>query len=388
MTEMVEFLIPDISVWQGTFNFDTFESTGGDAIYFRASNNRTTDTQFPRNKAEAIARRVRGLLWGAYHYFVPQYDPRAQARYFANLIGHYEGDKYVFECQLIPILDVEYKPSTMTPLQAMDAVRIFCQEFYVVTGVWVMIYTRKTWWDVNIARSQHFLQHKLMVAHYNSYITDPWIPLDWSENGKTWTMWQYSADGNGRGAEFGAQSNSIDLSRYYGGRAQFKLDYADFFDQPSTELEDRVQDLEEQVALLSDAVASLISENAAQTNWLRDLSEEIANLKDRVTVLEGDVVTPPPATVTLRVTDSPKANARWQTGVKATGKPIWEIYPSDSSETSSRIQYTTDTILYAEPNLVDGEGGKCWKLVGVTAPTSNQFGNALYVREFDVVRIA
>jgi len=38
------------------------------------------------------------------------------------------------------------------------------------------------------------------------------LPIVWND----WTMWQFSADGNGRGNEFGVESGNIDLNFYQG----------------------------------------------------------------------------------------------------------------------------------------------------------------------------
>ena len=40
-------------------------------------------------------------------------------------------------------------------------------------------------------------------------------------NFDTWVFWQFSADGNGRGPEFGASSKSIDLNYFNGDLAAF-----------------------------------------------------------------------------------------------------------------------------------------------------------------------
>jgi hypothetical protein len=37
-----------------------------------------------------------------------------------------------------------------------------------------------------------------------------------------WNFWQYSADGNGQGAKYGAQSSAIDLDRFNGDEADLQ----------------------------------------------------------------------------------------------------------------------------------------------------------------------
>jgi hypothetical protein len=90
-----------------------------------------------------------------------------------------------------------------------------------------MIYTRASWWDWNTYRQDWPKKHKLHVAHYNLYVDKPDIPADWSEinNPRTWTHWQYSADGNHMGELFGVSSGSIDLNRYNGSIAEFEAEF-------------------------------------------------------------------------------------------------------------------------------------------------------------------
>ena len=61
----------------------------------------------------------------------------------------------------------------------------------------------------------------LWVARYKN-IEGPWsdgycIPRDFDE----WDFWQFSADGNGRGAEFGGKAKSIDLDYFNGDQEAF-----------------------------------------------------------------------------------------------------------------------------------------------------------------------
>ena len=61
-------------------------------------------------------------------------------------------------------------------------------------------------------------------------------PRDWD----SWVFWQFSADGNGRGPEFGAQSASIDLNYFNGDETDFRV-YCGYA-EPT--LEERIERLE------------------------------------------------------------------------------------------------------------------------------------------------
>ena len=89
-----------------------------------------------------------------------------------------------------------------------------------------MIYTRKYWWDAHVKPWSEWHKCPLFVAWYpykdgvvNSFYVDfpppnirPWLPRDWEKAKEKFGAWQYSADGNGQGARFGARSKAIDLS--------------------------------------------------------------------------------------------------------------------------------------------------------------------------------
>jgi len=88
-----------------------------------------------------------------------------------------------------------------------------------------IIYTRQSWWDCSVFNWSGWQECDLWLAWY------PWgetptvpssrIPRDWKE----WKFWQYSADGNGKGGEYGCDSKDIDLSRYNGTIADFNARY-------------------------------------------------------------------------------------------------------------------------------------------------------------------
>lgn len=86
------------------------------------------------------------------------------------------------------------------------------------------IYTNVGYWNTNTVHDPIFNNCNLVVANYTTAKT-PLIPREW--NGffgllKRWRIWQYSADGNGLGAKYGAASHSIDLNRFNGDENAFK----------------------------------------------------------------------------------------------------------------------------------------------------------------------
>jgi len=163
---------------------------------------------------------------GYYWYWRPNFDSLLQSNFFCNLI---EGKYW----RLPPVIDVE----TMGGLNASQvATRLvnFCYSVYDNLGQYPMIYTRGTFWNPNgpvpgVGDNSLWASLDLWVARYTA-LPEPWgnpsdqevlRPRHWND----WLFWQFSADGNGRGAEFGAQSNSIDLDYYNGNQDDFEDEF-------------------------------------------------------------------------------------------------------------------------------------------------------------------
>jgi lysozyme len=221
MSRFDETVIIDVSHWSGVMNWE-LARTKIHAAYIKASENVShVDRQYERNKSELTRL---GIAWGAYHFFRGGNDPRRQARHFAGLVGGITPTgQYRLYSQLPPVLDVEVKPALQSREKFTDEILQFLREFKAVTGVDAWIYTRKTFWDSNVLRTNIGASHPLWTAHYNMAVAEPWIPLDWAAHG--WKLWQYSADGNRRGREFGAQADNMDLNIYRGGLAKFNADF-------------------------------------------------------------------------------------------------------------------------------------------------------------------
>ena len=171
-----------------------------------------TDYQFERNAKIAPDYMPIGFYW----YFRPQYDPIRQARYFCNLI---RSKRYVMP----PVIDLETTGGE-EPFEITDAAKQFVIEVYNRLNIWCLMYSRALWLNENTISDELWKILDLWIARYKK-IPSPWsdgycIPRDYL----TWRFWQHSAGNNGRGAEFGAKSRSIDLD-YFNGEAKDFDDY-------------------------------------------------------------------------------------------------------------------------------------------------------------------
>jgi lysozyme len=208
----------DVSKWQGEMNWQTCSDAGAKFAFIRASSiypsgEIYTDKQFQRNSELA----PEFMPVGYYHFFRPQHNPVAQADYFCNLIRDKPRD-------LPPVLDLENN-GYLGPVSVTEAAKIFIMQVYVNLDIFPILYTRGYWFNDNTIDDAVWDFVDLWIARYTSR-GKPWGNLFDSSRLKPrsfddWTFWQYSADGNGRGPEFGAQSKSIDLNWFNGDQAAF-----------------------------------------------------------------------------------------------------------------------------------------------------------------------
>ena len=199
----------DVSKWQVKMNWHKARSAGARFAFIRAGSISVgglcyTDYQFERNAKIAPDYMPIGFYW----YFRPQHDPIKQANYFCDLIAN---KRY----RLPPVLDLE-NTGDLTAEQITNAAKLFIIRVYERLGVWCLLYSRSLWLNANTVTIELWSLLDLWVARYKK-MASPWadgycIPRDYDD----WRFWQFSAGGNGRGAEFGAESRSIDLDYFNG----------------------------------------------------------------------------------------------------------------------------------------------------------------------------
>jgi len=203
----------DISKWQREMDWAKASEAGAKFAFIRAGSIGSTngiaytDYQFDRNSGIAPDYMPVGYYW----YFRPQWCALDQAEYFCNLI---RGKRYT----LPPVLDLESSWG-MGGIEITEAAKVFITEVYVRLDVWPLVYSRGDWLNHYTVDDAVWDFVDLWVARYAD-LTGPWadgyyIP----DNFDDWYFWQFSAGGNGRGPEFGAESKSIDLNYFNGDQA-------------------------------------------------------------------------------------------------------------------------------------------------------------------------
>lgn len=202
--------LDDVSSWQGFIDFDLMRLQA-QAVYIRAGfGNAGLDANYRQNISGA---KNAGMPFGLY-WFVRVGDDWQQ---------HIDSFWKVIQAQnpnLPPVFDCEY--TSLIKSESTAWMEKLYNNWMTTTKVRPIIYTRASWWDTNLARQDWPKECKLWVAHYTNAV-EPIIPDDWSEiaNPKTWTFWQWSADGNGQGDLHGVSSDDVDRNRFHGTVAEF-----------------------------------------------------------------------------------------------------------------------------------------------------------------------
>lgn len=199
----------DVSYHQDLIDWPKVRTSGVRFAIIKASEGEGyTDPMFEQNmlgaaKAEIVA--------GTYHFFLPRYDPLAQARHYVKTLQELGGGKPT----LPPCVDIE------TPGPGKSAynqsLKVFLEEIFRLTGRTAMIYVSPGFWNsylpVPVYSGYKLLrsgvdwaaEYPLWVAHYTTgwpYQVYPWAG---------WAFWQYSSSGKIAGI-----TTRVDLNLFSG----------------------------------------------------------------------------------------------------------------------------------------------------------------------------
>lgn len=122
-----------------------------------------------------------GIFFGAYHFFMFNQDPIAQARAFLDYTTNRLGN-------LLPMVDVEGDSGTTGSVAGnVKALSWFTTAVEKVVGKPMVIYTGEGFWDAIMGGSDAFSGHPLFVANYG--VLSPAIPQGWTD----YKLWQYTS---------------------------------------------------------------------------------------------------------------------------------------------------------------------------------------------------
>jgi GH25 family lysozyme M1 (1,4-beta-N-acetylmuramidase) len=203
-----------------------------DALLFRAGRGRGTtsvldiDPSFPEYVRQAEALHV---PWGAYWYHEPnEGTPAEQARLAIEVTKRAGGDP------ALPFhANVEsYRGTRLSPTAHAQWVRAWVDELQDLTGRFVIVYTYGGFWSTEVAPAGlDWSDCDVRVARYITNAKPPADPREWyaftlahperlpqvPQGFRKVDAHQFSADGNGMGPTFGAESADLDLNVLYPG---------------------------------------------------------------------------------------------------------------------------------------------------------------------------
>lgn len=200
--------IIDISRYQAPLDLDKMYQAGVRLVMLRCTvGNYYTDTEF--ENYWDMFRLDRRFKLGVYHVVTPEYNAESQLeRLFGSLglNGKIPDVAIALDCELTR----GQKPSVITQniLEQMAGVKDMDDRQAI-------IYTRATWWNVNVLPDHAFADCPLWIARYAN------LPHPWEDNPtyfkphsfENWDIWQHSADGNHEGENYGVGSDSVDLNK-------------------------------------------------------------------------------------------------------------------------------------------------------------------------------
>jgi GH25 family lysozyme M1 (1,4-beta-N-acetylmuramidase) len=178
-----------------------------------------------------------GMYLGAYEYYRSKdRKPKEQAEWFREVAGDHPID--------FVVIDVEKKEIASVWQFTEDLIE-HTKEVQGLFGVVPWIYTRKTFWDyaVGPALQYDWYKHPLIAAHYNFYMSRPWVPTAWSKEGEREVLWQITDKWVNPGVQGGVDLNLVtNPDQFY-----------NLMGKPlPPSLEERVADLQRRVAQLEE----------------------------------------------------------------------------------------------------------------------------------------
>lgn len=181
----------DVSHHSGEVDWETVAAQGYDFVFLKASEG--VDDPDPKFAQHWQALPGHGLVRGAYHFYVTEDDPRAQAELFLSTVDYRPGD-------LAPAVDVELV-GHQTPEDWTDGLLRFLQIVEGEVGVPPILYTSPRFAAEHFTgpgADRRFGRYPLWIAEYE--VEEPAVPGAWSE----WVLWQFEGDSDVPGVEKGA----------------------------------------------------------------------------------------------------------------------------------------------------------------------------------------
>ncbi len=188
----------DLSHWQGEVDFAKLATAGIEFCFLKFTEG--TEHVDERAQEYLCAARAQGLPTGAYHYYLPKYDPIEQAEHFLLTMAAHE--EQAGALMLPPAIDVEVKASAAT---LQKGILSFLEHVEKARGVTPILYTSPGFWRSYVGKWDEIVRFPLWVAHYGTTYPSQFYP--WVR----WQFWQFTSAGRVLGC-----SANVDLNIFPG----------------------------------------------------------------------------------------------------------------------------------------------------------------------------
>ncbi|MFO0758001.1 MAG: GH25 family lysozyme [Byssovorax sp.] len=191
----------DVSYYQETIDWPAAAQAGVAFAFARVSDGSGfSDPDFARNWA---GMRAAGVIRGAYQFFRPAEDPKAQADL---LIAQIRENGGLGPGDLPPALDIEVMDGVTAPV-VLARMQVWLDRVEAALGKRPLIYTAPGFWE-DLDAPPSFGRYPLWLANWGRRC--PATPETWAR----WSFWQSSDRGSVAGIE-----GPVDLDRWNGSRA-------------------------------------------------------------------------------------------------------------------------------------------------------------------------
>ena len=183
----------DLSHFQGSVNWP--DVTQQDVKFVFAKASQGVSEADPKYQANAKGAREAGMLFGAYHFFSPNKDGKAQAEHFLKTAALTSG-------YLPPVVDVETLAKNLTNATLVKQIDIWLSTVHTRLGCQPILYASPAFYEAHLTGVSAPYHYWLA-----SYSTEPRLPKDV----KAWLFWQHSQSGKIKGI-----SGTVDLDWFAG----------------------------------------------------------------------------------------------------------------------------------------------------------------------------
>lgn len=186
----------DVSRYQTNIKWSKIDTNNIKFVFIKATEGiEYLDPTFNYNWLKA---KENGIIRGAYHYFLPDLDPKYQAINFISNVKLENGD-------LPPVIDIEETRGVSEEI-IKSKVKIFLTTLEKTYDVKPILYSNKVFYNGFFSDST-FSAYPKWIAHYNVYeLTVP-----------NWHFWQHTDKGRVAGID-----GHVDLNVFNGDMAQLQ----------------------------------------------------------------------------------------------------------------------------------------------------------------------